>query len=483
MILGTFISVLVFFISFRVVSQNTVSNIFFLFSFRNRFLLLSDKQGRIRNRKIAFEMSSTPSERLCPALEPPSGSTNDENVSVELRSLNQDRHDHSENETGREPWNADLLEKRTTQVFKVLQFLGLVTGCRSRRLANMLMLLIALIIWIPMINLSFCVAKDPIMSSPSGLPTILLFSGLSFSHHFGALYGKRHGERLRKNIYLAIERANFCRTCVGMFALFGALTISYLVLLVALYVRQSILPVPWLQICVIYFLGYIYCASASVAMNLIFCSVCSAINIRINDFKREFKSWSEGLREALNKYHDLFDFMDREVEAIKWWLLVNVFSFIVIWFINFHLWQIVVSDARTDVVRLVFYNCSWTEPLPAPKLSLPDGFIIGCELLFSSLVFFFFMSPLCWAAAVTEQCHSFRDWVNCTRLQSDDRPLGQFSITSLDFFMNRVQMANYFAFRVPLFGVNATKELIFFTGLMTTVQFILNIVANKVLTA
>ena len=265
-------------------------------------------------------MSSTPSERVCPALEPPSGSKNDENVSVELRSFNQDRHDHSENETGREPWNADLLEKRTTQVFKVLQFLGLVTGCRSRRLANMLMLLIALIIWIPMINLSFCVAKDPIMSSPSGLPTILLFSGLSFSHHFGALYGKRHGERLRKNIYLAIERANFCRTCVMVFALFGILTISYLVLLVYLYVRQSILPVSWLQICVIYFLGYIYCASASVAMNLIFSSVCPAINIRINDFKREFKSWSEGLREALIKYQDLFDFMDREFEAIKGWL-------------------------------------------------------------------------------------------------------------------------------------------------------------------
>ena len=455
---------------------------FFLFSLRNR-LLLSDKQGRIRNRKIAFKMTSTASERFSPALEPPSGLTNDENVSVELRSLNQSRHGQSENETGREPWNADLLEKRTTQVFKVLQLLGLVSGGRSRRLANMFMLLIALIMWIPPMSLSVCVAKDPIMSSPSGLPTILLFSGLALSHHFGALYGKRHGERLRQNVYLAIERANFCRTCVIVFALFGILTISYLVLLIVLYVRLSIPPVPWLQICVIYFLGYIYCASSSVAMNLIFSSICSAINIRINDFKREFKSWSEGLREALNKYQDLLDFMDREVEAIKLWLLVNVISFIVIWFINFHLWQIVVSDtSRTDVVRLVFYNCSWTEPLPAPKLSIPDGFIIGCEMLFSSLVFFFFMSPLCWAATVTVQCHRFRDWVNCTPLQSDDRPLGQFNITSLDFFINRVQMANYFAFRVPLLGVNATKELIFLTGLMTTVQFILSIVAKKVLT-
>lgn len=428
-------------------------------------------------------MTSTASERFSPALEPPSGLTNDENVSVELRSLNQSRHGQSENETGREPWNADLLEKRTTQVLKVLQLLGLVSGGRSRKLANMFMLLIALIIWIPPMSLSVCVAKDPIMSSPSGLPTILLFSGLALSHHFGALYGKRHGERLRQNVYLAIERANFCRTCVIVFALFGILTISYLVLLIFLYVRQSILPVPWLQICVIYFLGYIYCASSSVAMNLIFSSICSAINIRINDFKREFKSWSEGLREALNKYQDLLDFMDREVEAIKLWLLVNVISFIVIWFINFHLWQIVVSDtSRTDAVRLVLYNCSWTEPLPAPKLSIPDGFIIGCEMLFSSLVFFFFMSPLCWAATVTVQCHRFRDWVNCTPLQSDDRPLGQFNITSLDFFINRVQMANYFAFRVPLLGVNATKELIFLTGLMTTVQFILSIVAKKVLT-
>ena len=142
-----------------------------------------------------------------------------------------------------------------------------------------------------------------------------------------------------------------------------------------------------------------------------------------------------------------------------------------------------VSDAgRTDVVRLVFYNCSWTERLPAPKLSLPDGFIIGCEMLFSSLVFFFFMSPLCWAATVTVQCRRFRDWVNCTRLQSDDRPLGQFNITSLDFFINRVQMANYFAFRLPLLGVNVTKELIFLTGLMTTVQIILSIVAKQALT-
>jgi len=215
-------------------------------------------------------------------------------------------------------------------------------------------------------------------------------------------------------------------------------------------------------------------------MNLIFSSVCSVINTRIDDFKNKFKSWSEGLREAINEYQDLCDFMYREVEAIKWWLLVNVISFIVIWLVDFHLWQILASDAgETDVVRLVFYNCSWTEPLPAPRLSLPDGFITGCEMLFSSLVFFFFMFPLYWAAMVTVQCNRFLEWVNCTRLQSDDRPLGQFSITSLDFFINRVQMASYFAFR--LFGVNVTKVLISVTGFMTTVQFVLGIVTKKLL--
>lgn len=78
---------------------------------------------------------------------------------------------------------------------------------------------------------------------------------------------------------------------------------------------------------------------------------------------------------------------------------------------------------------------------------------------------------------VTVQCNRFREWVNCTRLQSDDRPLGQFSITSLDFFINRVQMASYFAFR--LFGVNVTKVLISVTGFMTTVQFVLGIVTKK----
>ena len=419
------------------------------------------------------EMSS--SERF------PASSPTGTEYGTEPGSLNHESNDHSENETGGQPWNADLLEKRTTQVLKVLQLLGLVTGHRSRRLGNLFVLFIALITWIPPIFLSTCLAKDPIMSSPSGLPTILLFSGLALSHHFGALYGYKHRGRLRRNVSLAIERSNFFRTCVVVLALFAILTFLYLVLLVYLYVTQPIPYVPWLQICVIYFIGYIYCASVSVAMNLIFCSVCSAINTRINGFKRKFKVWSEGLCEALNEYQDLCDFMHREADAIKWWLLVNVISFIVIWLFNFHLWQMLAPDAgETDVVRLVLYNCSWTEPLPAPKMSIPDGFITGCEMLFSSLVFFFFMSPLYWAAMVTVQCDRFREWINSTRLQSEYRPLGQFSITSLDFFINRVQVGNYFTFR--LFGFNVNTVLIS-TGVMTTVQFVLGTVMKKMLSS
>lgn len=426
---------------------------------------------------------STVSERFSASL-PLMDATCNQYGSVELHVSDVLTNDNISNEmsseTGRELWNADLLEKRTTQVFKVLQLLGLVMGERSRRFGPLFILLIAVIAWMPATFLSICVAKNPILSSPSGLPTVLLFSGLALSHHFGALYGFRHRGRLRRNVYLAIERANFCRTCVIVISLFGILTLSYLVLLVYFYVTQPIRPVPWLQICVIYFLGYIYCASANVAMNLMFSAVCAAINIRINDFKSKFRNWCEGLREALNEYHELCDFMHHEVEAIKWWLLVNVISFIVIWLVDFHLWQILGSEAgETDVGRLVFYNCSLTEPLPAPKLTLPDGLITGCEMLFSSLVFFFFMSPLYWAAMVTVHCNRFREWVNCTRVQTDDRPLGHFSITSLDFFINRVQMASYFAFR--LFGINVTKVLISVTGFMTTVQFVLGIVTKKLL--
>ena len=102
------------------------------------------------------------------------------------------------------------------------------------------------------------------------------FSGLALSHHFGVLYGYRHHERLRKNVYLAIDRANFCRTSLIVISIFGILTLSYLVLLVYLYVTQPYRPVQWLHICVVYFLGYTYCASAGVAMNLMFSAVCTA---------------------------------------------------------------------------------------------------------------------------------------------------------------------------------------------------------------
>lgn len=159
---------------------------------------------------------------------------------------------------------------------------------------------------------------------------------------------------------------------------------------------------------------------------------------------------------------------------------MNFISFVVIWLVDFHLWQILASgEGEADVVRLVFYNCSWSNPLPAPKLSLPDGLITLCEMLFSCLVFFFFLSPLFWAAMVTVHCNRFREWVNRTQVQTDERPLGNFSVTSLDFFINRVQMATYFAFR--LFGVNVTQVLFSVTGFMTTVQFVLSIVTKKLL--
>lgn len=172
--------------------------------------------------------------------------------------------------------------------------------------------------------------------------------------------------------------------------------------------------------------------------------------------------------------------MQGEIDAIKWWLLVNVIGFFVIWLVDFHLWQILTSrEGEADMVRLVFYNCPWSNPLPARELWLPNGLITLCEILFSSLVFFFFMSPLFWGALVTVHCNRFREWVNRTRVQTDERPLGNFSVTSLDFFINRVQMATYFAFR--LFGINVTKVLISVTRFMTTVQFVLSIATKKLL--
>ncbi|XP_068692040.1 uncharacterized protein [Montipora foliosa] len=375
-----------------------------------------------------------------------------------------------ENESG----PTEVVEKRTAFVFKALQCVGLIGGERSRKFA----LLVSVTMWLPPISLAVCVSKNPIMSSPSGLPTVLLFSGLALSHHFGALYGFRNQERLRRNIYLAFQRANFFRTCVIVTVVFGILTLPYLALLVYLYVMQPIRPVPWLQITVVYFFGYIYCALASVGINLAFSTACSVIKIRINDFKRKFQTWSEGLSEALTEYQELCDFMQEEIDAIKWWLLVNVICFFVLWLVNFHLWQILASrEGEADIVRLVFYNCSWSNPLPAPELWLPGRLITVCEILFSSLVFFFFMSPLFWAAMVTVHCNRFREWVNRTQVRTDERPLGNFSVTSLDFFINRVQMATYFAFR--LFGINVTKVLISVTGFMTTVQFVLTIATKK----
>ena len=371
----------------------------------------------------------------------------------------------------------ELVEKRTEFIFKMLKFLGLATSERSTRIGRFYLVFIATVVWLPPMSLSICVAKNPTMSSPTGLPTVLLFSGLALSHNFGALYGYRHRGRLLRNIYLAFERANFGRSCVIVTSIFGILTLPYLVVLIYLYVTQSSRPVPWLHICIVYFLGYIYCGTASVATNLTFSAACSTINLRILNFKKLFRGWSKGLTEALNEYQGLCDFMHREVEDIKWWLLVNFISFIVIWLVNLHLWQILASG-EGDVVRLVFYNCSWSEPFSAPKLHLPDRLITACEIFFSSLVFFFFMSPMFWAAMVTVNCNRFRQWINRTRVHTDERPLGLFSVTSLDFFINRVQMDGYFAF--TLFGVSVTKVLIS-TGLMTTVQFVLGIATKKLL--
>ena len=367
----------------------------------------------------------------------------------------------------------ELVEKRTEFTFRVLKFLGLATSERSTRIGRLYLVFAAAVVWLPPMSLSICVAKNPTMSSP----TVLLFSGLALSHNFGALYGYRHRGRLFRNIYLAFEGANLSRSCMIVTSIFGILTLPYLVMLIYLYVTQSSRPVPWLHICIVYFLGYIYCGTASVATNLTFSAACSTINLRILNFKRLFRGWSKGLTEALNEYQALCDFMYREVEHIKWWLLVNFISFIVIWLVNLHLWQILASG-EGDVVRLVFYNCSWSEPLSAPKLHLPDPVITVCEMFFSSLVFFFFMSPMFWAAMVTVKCNRFREWINRTRVHTDGRPLGLFSVTSLDFFINRVQMDSNFTF--TLFGVSVTKVLISM-GLLTTVQFVLRIATKKLL--
>ena len=385
-------------------------------------------------------------------------------------------------ETESRPLAVEIVVKRTEFTLNVLKLLGLATSERSTRISRLYLVFAAAVVWLPPLSLSICVAKNPTMSSPTGLPTVLLFSGLALSHNVGALYGYRHRGRLLRNIYLAFERANLGRSCVIVTSIFGILTLPYLVLLIYLYVTQSSRPVPWLHIGIVYFLGYIFCGMANVAANLIFSAACSAINLRILNLKRMFRGWSKGLTEALNEFQGLCDFMRREVEDIKWWLLVNFISFIVIWLVDFHLWQILASgEGESDVVRLVFYNCSWSEPLSAPKLHLPDPVITVCEMFFSSLVFFFFMSPMFWAVMVTVNCNRFREWINQTRIHTDERPLGHLSVTSLDFFINRVQMASYFAFR--LFGVSLTKVLISVTGLMTTVQFVLEIVTKKLLPA
>lgn len=89
-----------------------------------------------------------------------------------------------ENESG----PSEVVEKRTAFVFKALQCVGLIGGERSRKFGRLFALLVSVTMWLPPISLAVCVSKNPTMSSPSGLPTVLLFPGLALSHHFGALY-------------------------------------------------------------------------------------------------------------------------------------------------------------------------------------------------------------------------------------------------------------------------------------------------------
>ena len=112
-------------------------------------------------------------------------------------------------ETESRPLAVELVEKRTEFTFNMLKLLGLATSERSTRIGRLYLVFAAAVVWLPPLSLSICVAKNPTMSSPTGLPTVLLFSGLALSHNFGALYGYRHRGRLLRNIYLAFERANF----------------------------------------------------------------------------------------------------------------------------------------------------------------------------------------------------------------------------------------------------------------------------------
>ena len=103
-------------------------------------------------------------------------------------------------ETESRPLAVELVEKRTEFTFNMLKLLGLATSERSTRIGRLYLVFAAAVVWLPPMSLSICVAKNPTMSSPTGLPTVLLFSGLALSHNFGALYAYRHCGRLLRNI-------------------------------------------------------------------------------------------------------------------------------------------------------------------------------------------------------------------------------------------------------------------------------------------
>ena len=173
----------------------------------------------------------------------------------------------------------------------MLQSFGPVTGHRARRLGKLAILLIALITWMSPMLLSNCVAKDPIMPSLfTDNVAFLRSQACSFTSFRSSL----HRGRLPRNVYLGDGTCQLLPNVCNR----GNRVMSYLVLLVYFVCHAThsscSLASDLFYYFIIYFLGFIYCPSASVAMKLIFSSVCSFINTRINDFKSKFKVWSDG---------------------------------------------------------------------------------------------------------------------------------------------------------------------------------------------
>lgn len=121
---------------------------------------------------------------------------------------NTGRNEMSDLENESEPFTADILEKRTALAFKVLQFMGLTKGERSRKLGRLFILVVAVMTCLPPTSLSICVAKNPTMASPSGLPTVLLFSGLAISHLFFCTGADTANDSEEVSTWLSSERTS-----------------------------------------------------------------------------------------------------------------------------------------------------------------------------------------------------------------------------------------------------------------------------------